>query len=136
MSAQSATIAGRVAAEANMFDTCIVTRGGTATWDEAAGTWTTGSASTVYSGKCKLQTENVQVTNPDVASTKGVLVAWRLDLPVDGSGDVRTNDTVTMTACQLDGEVVGKTFTVNGPHMGTAKTARRLPVKAEVSSWT
>ena len=116
-----------------MVDTCLVTRGtGTPTWDETTGTWSAVGVLTVYSGKCKLQTQNVVVGEADVAGREVGLVRHRLDLPVAGSGEVRRGDTATMTACDLDPAVVGKVFTVQGPHLGTGKTARRLPVQAVV----
>lgn len=137
MSAESATLAGRAAAEAQMLDSCLITRGGgSPVWDEATGTWSTPAGTTVYSGPCKLQTRDVQAANPDVAGSRVTLVDWTVHLPVDGSGAVRQGDLITMTTCQLDAAAVGRTFTVTGPHLGTAKTARRLPVKAEVESWT
>jgi hypothetical protein len=134
--AQSATLAGREAAEALMLDTCIVTRGGTgAVFDENTGTWSTPTGTAIYAGKCKLQTRDVAVASPDVAGTQAYVVQWQVHLPIVGSEDVRRGDTVLMTACELDSAHLGRTFTVNGPHVGTAKTARRLPVEAEVSSW-
>jgi hypothetical protein len=118
-----------------MRDACIVTRGGTATFNESTGLWTSNGATTVYSGKCKLQTLNMRVLEPDIAGREGAIDDQQLHLPILGSEAVRRGDTVTMTACELDAAVVGKTFTVFGPHLGSAKTARRLTVKADVTSW-
>ena len=116
-----------------MVDACLITRGtGTPVWDETTGTWSAPGAVTVYSGKCKLQTQNVAVNEADVAGREVGLVLHRLDLPVDGSGQVARGDTATMTACRLDASVVGRSFTVEGPHRGSGKTARRLPVRAVV----
>lgn len=125
---------GRKIAEAEMLDTCTITRAGTGqgTWNDATGQYDPPAGSTVYSGRCKVQTRDVQVNNPDVAGREAFVVDWTVHLPVVGSEAVQQGDTVTITAAALDSALVGRTFTVDGPHLGTAKTARRLPVKAEV----
>lgn len=117
-----------------MLDTCTITRPGEGkgTWNESTGTYDPPAPTTVYAGKCKVQTRDVQVTTPDVAGREAFVVEWRLDLPVVGSEGVRQGDTATITASALDAALVGRVFTVQGPHVGTAKTARRLPVSAEV----
>lgn len=124
----------RAEAESLMLDTCTITRAGAGqgTWNDATGQYDPPARTTVYSGKCKVQTRDVQVANPDVAGREAFVVDWTIHLPVVGSEGVRQGDTVTITAAALDAALVGRTFTVDGPHLGTAKTARRLPVRAEV----
>ena len=131
MSAQSATLAGRAAAESLMLDTCTITRrGGERTWDEESGTYTDAEPTTVYEGRCKVQTRNVSVSEVDAGEREVGVLAWEVHLPVVGSEGVRRGDTVTVTAAVFDAALVGRVFTVSGPHVGTAKTARRLPVEA------
>ncbi|MGN6245116.1 MAG: DUF6093 family protein [Motilibacteraceae bacterium] len=134
MSVESATLQGRAAAEALMLDTCTITRAGTGKgpWNDGTGQYDHPARVTVYQGKCKVQTRDVQVNNPDVAGREAFVVDWTVHLPVVGSEGVQQGDTVTITAAALDSALVGRTFTIDGPHLGTAKTARRLPVKAEV----
>jgi Family of unknown function (DUF6093) len=136
VSVQTAIEAGRAAAEALMLDECSITRPGEGkgTWNEATGTYDPVPPTTVYSGKCKLQTGEVAVTTSDVAGRQAFIVAWRLDLPVEGTEAVRQGDTATITASALDAALVGRTFIVQSTHIGTAKTARRLPVVAEVTA--
>lgn len=121
-------------AESLMLDSCTITRAGTGqgTWNEGTGSYDPPAPSTVYAGKCKVQTRDVQVANPDVAGREAFVVDWTIHLPVVGSEDVRQGDLVHIDAAALDAALVGREFTVDGPHLGTAKTARRLPVKAEV----
>lgn len=116
-----------------MLDTCTVTRAGTGpgTWDDTTGTNTPPAATTVYTGRCKVQTRDVQVGEHDVAGRVAFVVEWSVHLPIVGSEGVKQGDTVHIDTAALDSALVGRTFTVDGPHLGTAKTARRLPVRAE-----
>lgn len=116
-----------------MLDACVVTRPSAgSTVDPGTALVVTPPPTTIYTGKCKVQTRDVQVTTPDVAGREASIVRWELHLPVVGSEAVREGDTATITASALDTALVGQVFTVQGPHVGTAKTARRLPVEAEV----
>lgn len=135
---------GRRRAEALMLDSCTITRPaeGKGTWNESTGQYDPLPEVTVYppadqtgrKGRCKVQTQDVALTTADVAGRKAFIVAWRLDLPVDGSEGVQEGDTATITSSVFDAALVGRTFIVQGPHLGTAKTARRLPVVAEVTA--
>lgn len=116
-----------------MLDKCRITRsGGERTWDDATGTYTTPAPVTVYEGRCKVQTRNVGVGEPDVAGRETGVLAWEVHLPVAGTGSVARGDTVEVTAAPMDSSLVGRKFTVMAPFVGTAKTARRLPVEAVV----
>lgn len=130
MSAASAILAGRAAAEALMVDECAVTREEPGGWNEAAGDYDPPTTTTVYLGRCKVQTRNVAVGEADAGEQEIAVVDWRVDLPVVGSEFVARGDTVTITVATNDAALLGMEFTVQGPHVGTAKTARRLPVKA------
>jgi len=133
VSAESAVLAGRVAAEALMLDACRITDAAEAVWDEDAGTYTPGDPVVVYEGRCKLQTRNVMVRPADAGDREVGVVRLELHLPIAGSEAVTRGHVVTMTACQLDAAVVGELFTVTGPHVGSIKTARRIPIDAVVT---
>lgn len=135
MSVQAALEAGRRAAEALMLDHCTITRGGGTTFDDDTGTYTPDAGTVLYDGVCKLQTREVQALRVNIAGAEGTVVDWTVHVPIAGTEDVRPGDTVTLTSGTFDGALRTRTFTVDGPHMGTAKTARRLPVRAEVSTW-
>jgi Family of unknown function (DUF6093) len=134
MAMLEATLAGRALAEVLMVDECAVTRheDEAGTWDEAAGDFVIppGSTTTVYLGPCKVQTRQAAIVEADVGERQVGIVRWEIHLPVTGSEDVARGDTVTVTASVLDDALVGRQFTVTGPFVGTAKTARRLPVEA------
>jgi len=115
-----------------MRDRCIITGAAASVWDEDAGTFTPGDPVVVYEGRCKLQTRNVIVNEADAGDREVAVVRWEVHLPVFGSEAVTKGHVVTMTACALDAAVVGQVFTVQGPHFGSAKTARRVPVEAVV----
>lgn len=134
MTVEAEILAGRGEAEAQMLDTCVVTRGSTEpVWDEGTNDMVTPGVTTVYpAGRCKVQTRDVVVTEVEAGEREIGVVRWEVHLPVDGSGGVRRGDIVTVTAAVLDASLVGRKFTVQGPHAGTAKTARRLPVEAVV----
>jgi len=115
-----------------MRDRCIITGAAASVWDEEAGTYTPGEPVVIYEGKCKLQTRDVVVNEADAGDREVAVVRWAVHLPVFGSEAVTKGHVVTMTECALDPAVVGQVFTVQGPHFGSAKTARRVPVEAVV----
>lgn len=133
MSAAAAVLAGRVAAEALMTDACRITSEGGSVWDESAGTFTPGAPVVVYEGRCKLQTRNVMVRPADAGDREVGVARLELHLPVAGSEAVTRGHVATMTACDLDAAAVGEAFTISGPHVGSMKTARRLPIDAVVA---
>lgn len=131
MSATTAILAGRRAAENLMLDTCTVKRvTGTSTDDNTAAV--TPTYSTVYSGLCKLQ-RPAAAGRRDIAEDSVAVAPLELHLPISGSAGIQTDDVVTVTASQLDADNVGKVFRIAGPARGTFRTARRLPV-TEVTS--
>lgn len=134
MSVTSAVLAGRQAAEALMVDACVVTRGGGAgVRDPETGLVVPSAGTEVYSGPCKVQTRNMAVTDTDAGEREFGVLAWELHLPVADSENVHRGDTATITAAHpVSSVAVGQSFTVAGPHAGTLKTARRLPVEAVV----
>lgn len=121
---------GRAAAEALMLDECTITAPGVAApvWDEETGEFTYPPAGIVYQGKCKVQTaDSLKVASPEAGELVRSVNSVRLDLPVVGSEAVAARATVTFTGSAHDAALVGRVFTVAGPHVGSLKTARRLP---------
>lgn len=129
-----AILAGRAAAEALMLDECVITApGGAGVRDPETGLVTQVAGAVVYSGPCKVQTRDVVVNKADAGEREIGVVREELHLPVDGSAAVKRGCVATITAVHLLSSVtVGQQFTVTGPHPGTLKTARRLPVEAVV----
>lgn len=130
----------RADAEANMVDTCIITRAGEGKgeFNEATGQYDTPERVTVYGpdiephrGKCQLQIQSV--TNSASSSSAGereaVVQGDVLKLPVNGTGDVSVGDVAKIVSSTHDPSLVDREFTVSGRHAKTFASARRLPVK-------
>lgn len=128
MTATSATLAGRAAAEFLMTDACTVERQTGESLDEATGKVTPTYAS-VYSGKCRVQTRDVQPSTVQVGEAESSLLSFTVSLPVS-AGDVQVSDRVTVTASALDPALVGRVFTVTGVGTKSFLTARRLECEA------
>jgi hypothetical protein len=129
MTALDAALAGQVAAEAQMLDSCTIIApvSSKGTWDETTMTYTGGTAgATVYSGKCK-----VQITPQSPAQAETVGAMWPaqvidVHLPVSGSEDVVQHCIVTIDSAVIDQALVGRQFTVDGQFYKSYPTARRL----------
>lgn len=125
MTAASATIAGRRAALARMVDACTITAAGTQTYDAATDTWTSGAATTVYTGACRVSIADTNdregVAGVDPVSERDYVVS--VPMTVTGAA---VDQTVTITASALDPALVGLTLRVIGVARGTNLTARRL----------
>lgn len=131
MSATTATLAGRRAAEALMVDACTIKRvTNSSTNDNTA--VVTPTYSTVYSGKCRVQ-QVVPVSRPhDVGEAAVWLQRLTLQLPMSVTG-IASDDLVTVTASALDPDLVGRTFHVRELGHKSHMTSRRVQIE-EVTS--
>src|SRR5690606_5450744 len=99
----------RAAAESMMRDTCRVRA--------VTGTTTNGDAtvtptySTVYEGRCKIQSQRPYPSNPNAGDHQWTLLPVELHLPVDGTGEVGTDQFVDILA-SADPQNVGRTFRI------------------------
>lgn len=131
MTAESITLLGRIAADSLMVDTCTITRTGSpGSIDEDTGVVSDGEGTTVYSGKCRLQTRDVQPSTPPAGETEWTVLAYVLQVPIAVEG-VLVGDAVSVTST-LDGDLDARLFTVTGVQHKTHLTSRRLVVE-EVS---
>lgn len=125
MSATSATLAGRRAAEKLMVDSCSIAHGvGVAGFE--LGEYTTIPGAEVYAGKCKVQ---IQGTRPPKTSTDAdallSLVVVEIHVPMSVVG-VEVHDLVTITGSLLDPDLVGRVYRVMDHAGKTFATARRM----------
>lgn len=127
MSALSLTLKGRKAAEALMVDTCRVERVTGRTTDPDTGEVVT-TVEVVYDGPGKLQTQNPYPSEPNAGERVWTLAQTEVHLPMDTSGDVGTDDVVTVSSA-LDTASVGRTFRVRSAIRKTFQTANRLLVE-------
>lgn len=133
MTAASAVLDGRRAAESLMVDTCIISRGpGVPVIDPDSGAVTEGSGTTVYEGKCKVQSKDSATASPDGGGNSFVVVSRQVHIPVNAA-EVRDGDVVTLTGSLLNAFTVGKRYRVEGFTPDTFDTAARLPVKEMTS---
>lgn len=131
MSAESATLAGRAAAEALQVDACTITRvaGQTTDLQTAAVTPTTV---TVYSGKCRIQGHSGHSPSTARPVTVGGAYTFQspfeLQIPMSVVG-VQINDVVTVTASVLDPDLPGRKYWVKELAAKTHATSRRFGIE-------
>jgi hypothetical protein len=131
MSATSATLRGRLAAEALMVDTCTVQRQTGSTTNDTTGV-VTPTYSTIYTGKCRVQ-QRVPVSKPaDVGQAHVWLQRLELQVPMSVTG-IASDDLVTITDSLLDADLVGRTFRVRELGHKTHMTARRVQLEEATS---
>ncbi|HEX2551113.1 MAG TPA: DUF6093 family protein [Nocardioidaceae bacterium] len=127
MSATSALLRGRVAAEALMLDTCTIRRVASSTSDPDTGV-KTPTYTTVYSGKCKVQQRSTAANPTDVGEAELLASQLELHIPVSATG-VRADDVATIDTSVLDPDLAGQVFTIRGEAHKSYATARRLTVE-------
>ena len=131
MTLQSVTAEGRIAAEARMVDACTITRGGGApTFNPNTGTYTNTAGTTIYVGPCEVQISdglNAQTSEAGGQVVTDRRVTVKVPMSVEG---VRVDDVVTITASELDPDLVGQSFRVMTGFAKSFATARRLQVQA------
>lgn len=109
-----------------MVDSCDITRAGDPVTD-ANGNVTVPTTS-VYSGKCKLQTQEGYPSNPDAGEHQWTAATYTVHVPVSGTGGVRVGDTVTVTD-SFDPANVDRVFRVESTPRKTFGSAFRLVVE-------
>ena len=104
-------------AERLMTDSCTITRITGVTTDPTTGA-VSETTSTVYSGKCRVQSWQPFEQTPDVGSATPTVQRYQVHIPVGVA--VRIGDQVTMAD--------GRLFRIAATHTKTYQTAQRLPV--------
>lgn len=116
-----------------MADTATVERtDDTRVWDESTGRSTTGTATEIYSGKCR-----IAPTSPSVEVVGNELVAWRdadFYFPVD-SPQFHVGDLITVTASR-DANLVGRVWRVTAVRHGTFTVSNKVSARSQGESPT
>ena len=121
---------GQTVSEQLMVDTCLITRGGSSHWDDTVGEWVAdGPAATIYAGKCKVLTVNVQPANPQVGETEWTTLDYVIKIPLAVT-TVENGDVCTITASVHDPALVGRAFPIDVTAVKSFPTARRLVSQA------
>lgn len=129
MTASSALLAGRVAAERLMLDTCTI-HDGSGGFDPESGEPTLGEP--IYSGRCKVATYEPYERNPEAAGGTLTIQRYSVHVPVARTEtDYRPDEghVVTITAAESDPHLVGREYRVVALLHKSHATAYRLGVE-------
>ncbi len=130
MSALTAVLKGRVAAERNMVDACVIKhKTGETT---GAGGVITPTWSTLYTGKCRVQVKSGDGQGTTVGEAYLIVERHEVQLPMSVTG-LAEGDQITITASALDPDLVGRVYAVRDVLRKSHLTARRVTV-LEVTS--
>jgi hypothetical protein len=127
MSARTAVLAGRRAAERLMVDSCTIRRVTSSATDPETGV-VTATYLTVYNGKCRVQ-QKIPVSKPgDVGQAAVWLQRLELQVPMAATG-IQSNDLATVTASVLDPDLLNRTWHVRELGHKTHATSRRVQIE-------
>lgn len=125
VTAESATLQGRAAAEALMVDACRIERpDGAGAVNEVTGRVEPRWAA-VYEGACRFQQPALLTVLAETPGLQSTLQRFVVSVPIEVAA-ARVGDRVTATACRLDPQVVGRQFRVIALHHKSQATARRF----------
>jgi hypothetical protein len=131
VSAESAMLRGRAAAEALMVDECELSTPGVQVTDPNTGN-VTNTATAVYSVKCKFQQTQTQAASPEAGGHQFTAQGTQLQLPVS-AGPVAVGQTVRCTASKYTPALVGNVYRVVEIFEKSFMTAQRVRVE-EITS--
>jgi len=118
----------RAEAESLMLDTCTVSP--VTGVDESTGAPTPGTA--VYAGRCRFQTTEVQVSEPEAGGATYTVLSGRLHVPVAAFANPAPGvDLVASCVTSANNpNLPGRMFRVTGPSPAKSlPTADRLPIE-------
>jgi hypothetical protein len=118
---------GRAVAEWRMQDTATVQVIVGRTTNAETGV-VTPLYSTVYTGKCRVQSLHPQESTPETGGATVTVQRYRIDVPV-GSFRPSVGQIITITAARLDPHLVGRKYAVVALLHKTDATAYRLAVE-------
>jgi hypothetical protein len=110
-----------------MVDACTVRAVTGVTVNGTTGV-STPTYSTLYTGKCKVQSDSPRAANPDQGGTTMTVQRSRVDFPV-GSFTPAIGHVITITASDLDPGLVGRMFRVVALLHKSMATTYRLAVE-------
>jgi Family of unknown function (DUF6093) len=126
VSIESILTEGRQAAEARMYDVCVITHATTEpTWNPVTNHYDT-TPSEVYTGKCRVKLQTSRLTgSPDAGERTHVVLTPEVHIPASVAG-IGIGDEVTITAALFNVELTGTTFRVTSLFRDSQATAQRL----------
>lgn len=126
MSATTALLRGRVAAESLMLDAVTIARTTGSSTDQDTGV-VTPTLNTLYTGKAKIHQAGAAGSPTTLGEAEVFTSTLEVHVPITVTG-IQPDDLVTVTASALDADLVGKTYRVRGIADKSFLTARRLAV--------
>lgn len=112
-----------------MVDTCVIRRatGAVAAMDPDTGLRTAGATTTVYTGKCKVQTYEPAESKPESGQHVFTTQRYSVHLPHD-AGPVAVGDRIEIVASVESPQLVSNLYRISGTHTKSLATAQRLLV--------
>lgn len=122
----------RAMAESMMQDACTITRKTGQSFNNSTGAYE-DTFSTIYTGKCRVQTQTwQQAEQPSSGGRVMATAVFTVSVPMSVTG-VEVDDIVTITSTTFDNDLDGQAFRVRQQVFKTHMTARRLLVEQEQS---
>lgn len=120
---------GRTEHQHLMIDRCTISRPGIPTLDRTTSIETPGTATTLYTGACRLKAQRIP-RDVEVGEQLQAVARYELALPFDAvpTHPLRRGDVATMTASG-DPRLVGQTLSVTAIDYGSTATAWRIAVE-------
>lgn len=129
---------GRELAEAHFIDTCRITMPGVGTgpFNETTGQYDDPPRITVYEGPCRIQVRsdiNANAVEAVIGEHEFTYRTATLQLPIEGTADVRPDSIAVLLSCPLDPALEGAEFNVQAETKGkTHATHRRYRIREVV----
>lgn len=129
----------RAIAEAQMIDTCRITKPGVGKgpFDEATMKYAPPARIPVYEGKCRIQVRsdiNSNAVEAVVAEHEWTYRTATLQLPIEGTGEILGDYVAEILTCPYDPEMVGRVFNLQVESKGkTLATHRRYRIRELMS---
>jgi hypothetical protein len=124
MSRASVLARGQAAALIGMRDACTVTRVDTSGTTNPATGYPTSSATTLYTGQCRVQQHQATADTKDIGEDQQFLLRVEVQLPMTVTG-LEVGDLITITT-SIDPDLPGRVFRIHDLAHKTDATARRV----------
>jgi len=131
VTAASALAAGRRAAESLMTDACTVRAVTGQATDQTTGAVTPAYSAPLYTGRCKVQSNEMQERTPEAAGADVTVLRYSVHVPVAAFAPA-IGQVVAITSAASDPNLAGRAFRVVALLHKSQATAYRLGVEEVV----
>jgi hypothetical protein len=118
-------------AEQLMLDRCTITREGEGRgpWNESEGKYDPPDRVEIYTGKCRVQIQSMNVAVSNAGDRVGVVQQAEWQGPVMGTEGLAVGDVIHMDVAVNDPALQGRELTVASLHAKSHATSRRLLIR-------